>query len=230
MTFSDIFRSSFLNNVTVVTPFDMTVAVILAFCMGLFIFMVYRGSSSSILFSPGFGITLVAMTMISTVLILAVSSNITLSLGMVGALSIVRFRTAIKEPMDIAFLFWAIETGIVLATGMIPLAVIANVLVGLILLVLSRRRSSQSPFILILKCHKADTGKAIQSISAELRKKKGYCEVKGWSPHQEDEDMVELDMEVRINQNAVNSFLNFLSAQDFGKGAALVKYNGDYMG
>ena len=126
ITFSDIFKSNFLENVASVSVFDMLLALILAFGLGLFIFLVYKKTFSGVMYSSSFGVTLVALTMITTVVILAVTSNVVLSLGMVGALSIVRFRTAIKEPLDIAFLFWSIAVGIVLAAGMLPLAVIRS--------------------------------------------------------------------------------------------------------
>ena len=133
MNFNDIFKSSFLENVTSVSILDMIVALALAFCIGLFIFMVYKKTYTGVMYSAGFGVTLVAMTMITTLVILAVTSNVVLSLGMVGALSIVRFRTAIKEPLDIAFLFWSIAAGIVLAAGMIPLAIFGSVVIGIML-------------------------------------------------------------------------------------------------
>ena len=115
MTFSDIFKSSFLANVTAVSMFDMVLALLLAFGLGVFIFFIYKKTYAGVMYSSSFGVTLVALTMITTLVILAVTSNVVLSLGMVGALSIVRFRTAIKEPLDIAFLFWSIAAGIVLA-------------------------------------------------------------------------------------------------------------------
>ena len=119
-TFQDIFKSSFLERLDSVSLLDTALALVLAFLLGLFIFLVYKRSYSGVMYSPSFGVTLIALTLITTLLILAVTSNIVLSLGMVGALSIVRFRTAIKEPMDIAFLFWSIAAGIVLAAGLIP--------------------------------------------------------------------------------------------------------------
>lgn len=134
MTFQDIFKSSFLENVTSVSILDMTIALLLAFGLGMFIFFVYKKTFSGVMYSSSFGVTLIAMTMITTVVILAVTSNVVLSLGMVGALSIVRFRAAIKEPLDIAFLFWAITVGITLAAGMILLAVVGSFLIGVILL------------------------------------------------------------------------------------------------
>lgn len=130
MTFNDIFKSSFLENISSVSILDMAIALVLAFGIGMFIFLVYKKTYMGVMYSSSFGTTLVALTMITTVVILAVTSNVVLSLGMVGALSIVRFRTAIKEPLDIAFLFWSIAVGIVLAAGMIPLAVIGSVIIG----------------------------------------------------------------------------------------------------
>ncbi|MEF2800483.1 MAG: DUF4956 domain-containing protein [Acutalibacter sp.] len=134
MTFQDIFKSSFLENVSSVSLLDMGRALVLAFGLGLFIFLIYKKTFAGVMYSSSFGVTLVGLTMITTLVILAVTSNVVLSLGMVGALSIVRFRAAIKEPLDIAFLFWAIAVGIVLAAGMIPLAVIGSVVIGLVLL------------------------------------------------------------------------------------------------
>ena len=145
MTFSDIFKSSFLENVTSVSPIDMVLALALAFGLGLFIFFIYKKTFSGVMYSGNFGVTLIALTMITTLVILAVTSNVVLSLGMVGALSIVRFRTAIKEPLDIAFLFWAIAAGIVLAAGLIPLAVFGSVVIGITLLLFANRRSSEPP-------------------------------------------------------------------------------------
>lgn len=109
MSFNDIFKSSYLENITAVSIPDMAIALILSFCLGLFIYFVYRKTYAGVMFSQSFGGSLIAMTMITTMVILAVTSNVVLSLGMVGALSIVRFRTAIKEPMDIAFLFWRLR-------------------------------------------------------------------------------------------------------------------------
>ena len=142
MTFSDIFKSSFLENVTSVSPFDMVLAMLLAFAVGVFIFLIYKKTYSGVMYSSSFGVTLVALTMITTFVILAVTSNVVLSLGMVGALSIVRFRTAIKEPLDIAFLFWSLAAGIVLAAGMIPLAVFGSVIIGIIILIFANRKES----------------------------------------------------------------------------------------
>ena len=157
MTFQDIFKSSFLENVTSVSLLDMSLALILAFGLGLFIFLVYKKTFTGVMYSSGFGVTLVALTMITTMVILAVTSNVVLSLGMVGALSIVRFRTAIKEPLDIAFLFWSIAVGIVLAAGLIPLAVFGSMVIGFMLLVFVNRKSRCDPYMAVLQCDGQDS-------------------------------------------------------------------------
>ena len=157
MSFNDIFKSSFLENVTSVSMFDMVIALTLAFCIGMLIFFVYKKTFAGVMYSSSFGVTLVALTMISTLVILAVTSNVVLSLGMVGALSIVRFRTAIKEPLDIAFLFWSIAAGIVLAAGMIPLAVFGSIIIGIVLMIFANTKSHTNPYIVVLSCENHDS-------------------------------------------------------------------------
>ena len=169
MKFSDIFKSSFLENITSVSLLDMAIALALAFGLGLFIFLVYKKTFNGVMYSSSFGVTLLALTMITTVVILAVTSNVVLSLGMVGALSIVRFRTAIKEPLDIAFLFWSIAVGIVLAAGMIPLAVLGSVIIGTILLVFVNKKSHTNPYIVVIRCESHDVETQVINIEEVLR-------------------------------------------------------------
>ncbi|MBQ3028957.1 MAG: DUF4956 domain-containing protein [Lachnospiraceae bacterium] len=223
MNFEDIFKSSFLENVTSVSLLDMALALILAFGIGLFIFFVYKKTYSGVMYSASFGTTLVALTMITTVVILAVTSNVVLSLGMVGALSIVRFRTAIKEPLDIAFLFWSIAVGIVLAAGMIPLAVIGSVIIGVILLVFVNRKSHVNPYMVVLSCtnHESEV-----KAKEYLEKQTLRCVVKSKSAQK---GAIELNMEIRLKDDNTD-FINALSDMDGVTGAVLVSYNGDYRG
>ncbi len=223
MTFNDIFKSSFLENVSAVSLFDMVLALVLAFGLGMFIFLVYKKTYQGVMYSSSFGVTLIALTMITTVVILAVTSNVVLSLGMVGALSIVRFRTAIKEPLDIAFLFWSIAVGIVLAAGMIPLAVIGSVIIGVILLVFVNRKSHCNPYIVIIQC---DGHASENAAKAYLDKMTQRCIVKSKSAQK---GSLELTMEIRL-QNDDTDFINTLSEMDGVGSAVLVSYNGDYMG
>ncbi|MBP0974657.1 MAG: DUF4956 domain-containing protein [Oscillospiraceae bacterium] len=222
MSFSDVFKSNFLENVTSVSLFDMFLAIVLAFGLGIFIFLVYKKTYSGVMYSASFGTTLVALTMITTVVILAVTSNVVLSLGMVGALSIVRFRTAIKEPLDIAFLFWSIAVGIVLAAGMIPLAVVGSVIIGIILLVFVNRKSYKNPYIVVIRCdgHESET-----KAKAYLEGKTERCVVKSKSAQK---GFVELNLEVRLKDDNTD-FVNTLSNMEGVNSAVLVSYNGDYM-
>ena len=222
-SFSDIFKSSFLENVTAVSLTDMALALVLSFGLGLFIFLVYKKTYSGVMFSQSFGGALIAMTMITTMVILAVTSNVVLSLGMVGALSIVRFRTAIKEPMDIAFLFWAIAGGIVLAAGMIPLAIFGSVIIGIIMIVFCNRKSAQKPFIAVISC---SSGKVEEKVAAYLKQQTDKCIVKSKTAQK---DVIELTYEVTLRGNDTG-FVTSLSEMDGVSSAVLVSYNGDYMG
>ena len=223
MNFNDIFKSSFLENVSSVSLLDMGIALALAFCLGLFIFMVYKKTFNGVMYSSSFGVTLIALTMITTVVILAVTSNVVLSLGMVGALSIVRFRTAIKEPLDIAFLFWSIAVGIVLAAGMIPLAVIGSVIIGVILLVFVNKKSHVHPYILVLEC---DCQESENQAKEFLAQHVTRSVVKSKTAQA---GKVELNLEVRLKEDNTD-FVTALSRINGVRSAVLVSYNGDYMG
>ncbi len=223
MSFNDIFKSSFLENVASVSILDMVPTIGLSFCIGLFIYLIYKKTYRGVMYSESFGTTLIALTMITATVILAVTSNVVLSLGMVGALSIVRFRTAIKEPLDIAFLFWSIAAGIILAAGMIPLAVISSVVIGLIMLVFVNRKSHTNPYIVVLNCenHDAETS-AMQYLEQRVMKKvvKSKSAAHGNS---------EINVEVRLKDDNTD-FIGKLSEMPGVKSAVLVSYNGDYMG
>ena len=192
MTFQDIFKSSFLSNMTSVSLLDMAVALALAFGIGMFIFLIYKKTFAGVMYSSSFGVTLVALSMITTLVILAVTSNVVLSLGMVGALSIVRFRAAIKEPLDIAFLFWSIAAGIVLAAGLIPLAVFGSVAIGVILLLFANRKAHFNPYIVVLRCENHDSEIAAMDF---LKKQVRRCVVKSKAAQK---GMIEMNVEIRM--------------------------------
>ena len=223
MNFNDIFKSSFLENVSSISVLDMVLTIVLSFGIGLFIFLIYKKTYRGVMYSAGFGTTLIALTMITSIVILAVTSNVVLSLGMVGALSIVRFRTAIKDPLDIAFLFWSIGAGIILAAGMIPLAIIGSVCIGLILLVFVNQKSHTHPYMVVLNCvnHDAEV-KAKEFLAKNVTRTtvKSKSAVKG---------AVEMNIEVRLKEDDTD-FINILSEMPGVNSAVLVSYNGDYMG
>lgn len=223
MSFQDIFKSSFLENITSVSLLDMAISLVLAFGIGMFIFLIYKKTFAGVMYSSGFGVTLVALTMITTLVILAVTSNVVLSLGMVGALSIVRFRTAIKEPLDIAFLFWSIAAGIVLAAGMIPLAVFGSVVIGVVLLIFANKRSHFNPYIVVLRCenHESETA-AVKFLESQVSR----CVVKSKTAQK---GVIELNIEVRMKEGNTD-FVNILSEMNGINSAVMVSYNGEYMG
>ena len=223
MTFNDIFKSSFLENIDSISIFDMTLTLLLAFGVGVLIFFVYKKTFSGVMYSSGFGVTLIALTMITTLVILAVTSNVVLSLGMVGALSIVRFRTAIKEPLDIAFLFWSIAAGIVLAAGLIPLAVIGSLLIGVVLLVFVNRKSHSDPYIAVISCEDHESELRVREY---LEKQVKRLVVKSKTVQK---GMVELNLEIRLKDDNTD-FINTLVTLEGVNSAVLVSYNGDCMG
>ncbi|MDY3279818.1 MAG: DUF4956 domain-containing protein [Eubacteriales bacterium] len=222
-SFSDIFKTSFLENITSVSMTDMVIALLLSFGLGLFIFFVYKKTYAGVMYSASFGGTLVALTMITSMVILAVTSNVVLSLGMVGALSIVRFRTAIKEPMDIAFLFWAIAGGIVLAAGMIPLAIFGSVVIGVVMLLFMNRKAKDNPFIAVISCQDhASELRAIDFLGQHVKK----MDIKSKTAQAGN---IELNYEIRL-RDANTDFVTALSQLEGVNSAVLVSYNGDYMG
>ena len=223
MNFNDIFKSSFLENISSVSILDMAIALALAFGIGMFIFLVYKKTYQGVMYSSSFGTTLVALTMITTVVILAVTSNVVLSLGMVGALSIVRFRTAIKEPLDIAFLFWSIAVGIVLAAGMIPLAVIGSVIIGVILLTFVNKKSHCNPYIIVVQCENYESENYVMEYLKNYVLK---CTVKSKTAQK---GLVELNLDVRLKDENTD-FINALANINGVSSAVLVSYNGEYMG
>jgi len=222
MTFNDLFKSSFLENITSFSALDMVLAMALALALGVFIFIVYRKTYTGVMYSAGFGVSLLGLTLVTTLIILAVTSNIILSLGMVGALSIVRFRTAIKEPLDIVFLFWSIAAGIVLGAGLLPLAVLGSVFIGVILIVFVNRKSMDTPYILILSCESDRPEDEILSRLAVSAKKYSVKSKTVTS------DGMEFTLELRL-ADASTKFVSALQSIQGVRSAALVSYNGDYM-
>ena len=223
MTFNDIFKSSFLESVTEFSILDTVIGLLFAMAVGLFIFLVYKKTVTGVQYSSGFAVTLVGLSLVTTLVILAVTSNVVLSLGMVGALSIVRFRTAIKEPVEIVFLFWSIAAGIVIGAGMIPLCVIGSAIIGLILVVFANRKSRRNPYILMMRC---TDEKAENAAFALVEKECAGASVKSKTI---DATGIELTAEIRV-KDATTAFVNRITAIPGVTGATLVAYTGEYMG
>ncbi len=222
MSFNDIFKNSFLERTIEFSLVDTLISLVLAYALGMFIYFVYKKTYQGVMFSQSFGVSLIALTMISTFIILAVTSNVVLSLGMVGALSIVRFRAAIKDPLDIVYLFWAVGVGIVLGACMYPLAVIGSAIVGVILIIFVRAKTPDCEYILVVECDSDASEKKAATIISEGAKK---FAVKSKTVAQ---GLVEVTYEVKLNGDSTE-FVNKLTATDGIAKAVLVSYNGDYM-
>ena len=222
MTFSDIFKSSFLESVTEFSPMDVLLGMVVALIVGLFIFVIYKKTFTGVMYSSGFALTLVGLALVTTLVIMAVTSNVVLSLGMVGALSIIRFRAAIKEPMEIVFLFWSIAVGIVIGAGMIPLAVIGSAIIGVVLLLFANRKSRENPYILVLNCDDETAEQAALGLVKDAVSRYGV-KTKTVST-----DGIELTAELRTRNNDT-AFVNRIMALPGVSNATLVSYNGEYM-
>ena len=222
MTFNDIFKSSFLENVSEFSILDTLIGLAVALVIGLFIFIIYKKTLTGVLYSSGFALTLVGLSLVTTLVIMAVTSNVVLSLGMVGALSIVRFRTAIKEPVEIVFLFWSLAVGIVIGAGMIPLAVIGSAIIGVILLLFANRKIHNDPYILVTNCTDENAENAVMDI---LGKEAEHCVVKSKTVTASG---IELTAELRT-KTAATAFVNAIAQLPGVETATLVSYNGEYL-
>ncbi len=223
MTFNDIFKSSFLENVSQFSILDTILGLTVATIIGLFIFMIYKKTLTGVMYSSGFALTLVGLSLVTTLVIMAVTSNVVLSLGMVGALSIVRFRTAIKEPVEIVFLFWSLAVGIVIGAGMIPLAVIGSAIIGVTLLIFGNRKIKENPYILVLNCNNEEAENIIYQL---LDQHAAHYTVKSKTITAEG---IELTTELRT-KDASTAFVNLIQSIPGVGTATLVSYNGEYMG
>lgn len=218
-----ILNSNFIKNATAVSGFDMFFGIIISFLIGFFIFMVYKKTFSGIMFSANFGLSLIGMSMITCAVILAVSSNVVLSLGMLGTLSIVRFRTALKDPFDIVFLFWAITSGIIVGAGLIPLAVVTSLLMGIVMTVFVNKKSRSTPYIIVINCENSDVEDNIMNV---IESKSAKSAVKGKTVSKTG---MELTVEVQL-KDGYSKFVNDIIDIDGVLNAVMVSYNGEYMG
>lgn len=200
---------------------DLLLRVGVSVVIGLAIFVSYWISHAGTIYSQKFNINLITLTILTATVMTVIGNNIALSLGMVGALSIVRFRTAIKEPLDIAFLFWSIAVGIVLGAGLIPLAVFGSIVIGGMLLLFAKRRGADAPYLLVLRCRNEA---AEQAAAAALAGQVKRSAVKSKTVT---DAGIELTLEVALS-SAATSFVNALNSIEGVESASLVSYNGDY--
>ncbi|HOO32897.1 MAG TPA: DUF4956 domain-containing protein [Thermotogota bacterium] len=220
MTFNDFLQGTDLAGSSI-SAFGMAATLLLAFSLGLFIFWIYKRTYQGVMYSKTFNISLIALTMITASIIMAVTSNIILSLGMVGALSIVRFRTAIKDPMDVIYMFWAISAGIIVGAGLYLLAVVSSLVLGVILYSFSKMTVKNEPYLLIVDYSDSEVEDALFKV---INEKVGTYKIKSKT---KTGDRFELTVEIRSkkeNTILVNEIDNIDSVQN----TALISYDGEY--
>lgn len=220
--FNDIFKSDFINSFTKFSVVDTLIAFAVSFAIGLFIYFIYKKTFSGVIYSNSFNVSLIAITMVTTLVILGVTSNVVLSLGMVGALSIVRFRTAVKDAIDIVYLFWAIAEGILCGAGLLPLAVLGAPIIGLLILVFSNKLTRSAPYLLVVKL---DDKNAEKNTAAAV--KKAVKSMKTKSKTVIGGEGIEVIYEVRIT-NDNTEFVNKLTSSEGVRSASLVSYDGNF--
>ena len=222
MNFSDIFKSNFLEKTTTFSLVDSLIGLVAAFLIGLFIYAVYKKTFNGVIYSHSFNISLLFMTMATSLVIMGISSNVLLSLGMVGALSIVRFRTPIKDPMDLVYIFWAIVSGILCGAGFIPLVIIGSVLIGLVLLVFVNKITVENPYLLVVKFDEDMPCEEVEHILAAQAKK--YA-LKSKSIIQDYE--IETTYEIRVKQNDAK-VMDTIAKVPGVKSAVMLSYDGNF--
>jgi len=220
LNFQDIIKKSVLNLEVFrdISYVDVILALLSSFIVGMFIYWIYRKSFRGVVYSYNYNVSFVLMTMITSLVIMTISTNIVLSLGMVGALSIVRFRTAVKDPLDIVYMFWAISAGIASGAKLYPIALAGSVIIGLVILWLSRRKVRELPYLLIIR----HTEAATNEIRERLQKLKYRLKSKTVR-----KDFVELTVEIQLRDDNT-AFLNEIGGIEGVHDTSLVNYSGDY--
>lgn len=219
MGFNDIFKKSFINGFTSMELPDILLSLAVVCLIALYIFFAYRFLTRRTFYNKNFGIALAALAIITAAIILTIQSSIVISLGMVGALSIVRFRTAIKEPMDLVFLFWAISAGIICGAGLFSLAIITSLVITAAVFVLDLIPVSKAPVLLIVNTSDLDGEDALMDVVGKYSK---YARVKSRIVTAGQLDMV---IEVRVNKES--AFVKEVSALKGMSSVSLLSHDGE---
>lgn len=218
MTFSDVFKNKFLNQFAVTSPLEYVLALVFAIAVGMVIYFVYKKTYNGVAYSHNFNLTLVLMTLITTIIIFTITANPVLSLGMVGALSIIRFRTVVKDPVDLMYLFWSISMGIIIGAKQYTFALICAVIVSLFCYIMSKTRDKDQLYLVIIRYDMAVTeeiDKAIDGVKGKIRNRTAGKSV--------------VETIIEVKGNAIDShFVETVSAMEGVESAVLVNYNGEY--
>lgn len=214
---SDMFNQAMTAGTIITIIADMLIALL----MGMLIYFIYKKFFSGVIFSKSFATTLVGMTVLTCMVTLAISTNIVISLGMVGALSIVRYRTAVKEPMDLLYLFWAITTGITVGASMYILSLIGAIIVIGMIIILCGRKNGSSAYIMIVHYRGDETGDNIIKVLGKMK----YL-VKSKTLRKEE---AELTIQVSCKNDNL-SFTEKIRSLENVNDLTLIQYNGEYHG
>tara|TARA_B110000438_G_scaffold189942_1_gene181558 strand:+ start:204 stop:887 length:684 start_codon:yes stop_codon:yes gene_type:complete len=219
--FQDTIKSSSLDiysggNLTIA---DIGISLIFTFIISLGIFYIYKKIFRGVLYIHSFNVSLVMISLVTSLVIMTISTNLILSLGMVGALSIVRFRTAVKDPMDIVFMFWAIAVGIANGAQQFLLSLTGSIFIGIIIYILSTFKLNHSPYLLIVHYKIGDEDLVLQKINTIVKKYKIKSKTIS-------NDLVEYTLEIRIDNNDTKFLIELDSEKIIDK--SLVSYDGDY--
>ena len=217
-TFSDIFKKGFLQETGNLTTADFAMSMLDAFLCGMIIYMVYRYFYKGVIYNNNFNILLVLTSMITCFMVMVISSNVVLSLGMVGALSIVRFRTAVKDPLDVGFLFWTVAVGITCGAGLYIISLAATLMISVVYVLLIKVRNRKRVYLLIVK-YRDDAQESVTRVIRSLRKVlKNRTSTSGYT---------EMTYEIRMSKNNT-SFVKSLSELEGVEYASVVEFTGDY--
>ena len=221
-TFDDIFKSSFLEKSSSFSLIDSLIGMATAFLIGLFIYWVYKKTFNGVIYSHSFNISLMVMTLTTALVIMGISQNVLLSLGMVGALSIVRFRTPIKDPMDLIFLFWSVAAGILCGAGFIPLVAVGSVVIGLVIILFQNKIVVENPYLLVVKFDDESANTEIEHILTNSTKK--YM-LKSKTIVQDYE--IEVTYEVRMKEND-SQLVSSISKVAGVSSSVMLSYDGNF--
>lgn len=220
--FDDIFKSSFLEKTSNFSLIDALIGLASAFLLGVFIYFIYKKTFNGVVYSHSFNISLMIMAMATALVIMGISQNVLLSLGMVGALSIVRFRTPIKDPMDLIFLFWSVVVGILCGAGFIPLAVVGSVIIGVVIIVFQNKIIIENPYLVVVRFEYEETNTVIEGLLREASKR--YL-LKSKSVM--NDEQMEVTYEVRLKGNDA-AFVSELSKVEGVSSAVMLSYDGNF--
>ena len=218
--FQDIIKKSFLHLEAFrsVSYIDMILGLLCSFAIGMFIYWIYRKTFRGVVYSYNYNVSFVLMSMLTALIIMTISTNIVLSLGMVGALSILRFRTAVKDPLDIVYMFWSLTAGIASGAKMYPLALGGSLVIGLVIIWMSKRKVTEQAYLMIIR----HTEEATDALRVELRKLNSKLKSKTVR-----KGFTEVTVEVMLRDDNT-AFVQTISELEGVSDVSLINYTGDY--